>query len=107
LGRRRVDKLVKLWRRNGDEAFLLVHVEVQSQEETGFAERMYVYNYRLFDRYHRLVASFAVLGDERSGIRYTLKPAAQLLWQSGRHVEKLSKVLNGWKHSCYLRPLRL
>lgn len=69
LGRRRVDKLVKLWRRNGDEAWVLVHVEVQSQEETGFAERMYIYNYRLFDRYHRLVASFAVLGDERSGWR--------------------------------------
>jgi len=69
LGQRRVDKLVQVWRKGGDEAWVLVHVEVQSQEETGFAERMYVYNYRLFDRYHRRVASLAVLGDERSGWR--------------------------------------
>ncbi|MFQ5343168.1 MAG: cytosolic protein, partial [Anaerolineae bacterium] len=69
LGRRRVDKLVQVWRKGGDEAWVLVHVEVQSQEEAGFAERMYVYNYRLFDRYHRRVASLAVLGDERPGWR--------------------------------------
>jgi len=30
---------------------------------------MYVYNYRLFDRYNRTVASLAVLGDERPGWR--------------------------------------
>jgi hypothetical protein len=69
LGQRRADKLVKVWQKNGDETWVLVHVEVQSQEETGFAERMYVYNYRLFDRYHRRVASLAVLGDERAGWR--------------------------------------
>ena len=69
LGSRRVDKLARVWRREGDETWVLVHVEVQSQQEAGFAERMYVYNYRLFDRYHRHVASLAVLGDERAGWR--------------------------------------
>ena len=64
LGQRRVDKLVKVWQKNGDEAWVLVHAEVQNQPDAGFAERMYVYNYRLFDRYHRRVASLAVLGDE-------------------------------------------
>ncbi len=64
-GQRRADKLVKVWRRDGGEAWVLVHVEVQSQEEAAFAERMYVYNYRIFDRYRRRVASLAVLGDER------------------------------------------
>ncbi len=69
LGQRRVDKLVKVWQKNGDEAWVLVHAEVQNQPDAGFAERMYVYNYRLFDRYHRRVASLAVLGDERVGWR--------------------------------------
>ena len=64
LGRRRVDKLMKVWQKGGEEAWVLVHVEVQSQAEASFAERMYVYNYRLFDRYRRRVASLAVLGDE-------------------------------------------
>lgn len=64
IGRKYVDKLVKVWTKNGEEAWVLVHIEVQSQKETGFAERMYIYHLRLFDRFHRLVASFAVLGDE-------------------------------------------
>lgn len=68
-GRRVVDKLVKVWRTNGQDEWVLVHIEVQSQPETDFARRMYVYNYRLFDRYNRKVASFAILGDDRTGWR--------------------------------------
>lgn len=62
-GRRLVDKLVRVRRNSGEEAWVLVHVEVQGQADSSFAERMYVYNYRLFDRYHRKVASLAVLAD--------------------------------------------
>ena len=68
-GRRVADKLVKVWRTNGQDEWVLVHLEVQSQPETEFAQRMFVYNYRLFDRYNRKVASFAVLGDNRLGWR--------------------------------------
>jgi hypothetical protein len=67
--RRVVDKLVKVWRTTGEEAWVLIHVEVQSQEEADFARRMYVSNYRLFDRYNRSVVSLAVLGDDRPGWR--------------------------------------
>jgi hypothetical protein len=69
LGKRLVDKLVKLYRQNGEEAWVLVHIEVQSQEESNFAQRMFVYNYRIYDRYKRTVASLAVLGDERDNWR--------------------------------------
>jgi hypothetical protein len=51
IGPRRVDHLVKVWLPGGTEQFLLIHVEVQMSVETAFARRMYVYNYRLFDRY--------------------------------------------------------
>lgn len=68
-GRRVVDKLVKVWRTNGQDEWVLVHIEVQSQPDTDFARRMYVYNYRLFDRYNRRVASFAILGDDRASWR--------------------------------------
>jgi hypothetical protein len=64
LGRRLADKLVKVYRAGGEESWILAHVEVQSQEETDFPRRMFVYNYRIFDRYNRSVASLAVLGDE-------------------------------------------
>ena len=68
-GRRVVDKLVKVWRKSGESEWVLVHVEVQSQPATDFARRMFIYNYRLFDRYNRTVASFAILGDNRPAWR--------------------------------------
>lgn len=37
LGRRLVDKLVKIYRSSGEEAWVLIHIEVQSQEEADFA----------------------------------------------------------------------
>jgi len=69
LGRRLADKLVKIWRSGGEEAWVLIHMEVQSQSESGFAQRMFVYHYRIYDRDKRSVASIAVLGDERSSWR--------------------------------------
>jgi hypothetical protein len=68
-GRRLADKLVKVWRRDGEETWVLIHVEVQGQAEADFPQRMYVYNYRLFDRYNRQVVSLAVLTDERANWR--------------------------------------
>jgi hypothetical protein len=63
-GKRYVDKLVRVWREDDQEAWVLVHIEIQSQVDAGFSKRMYTYNYRIFDKYDRVVASFAVLGDE-------------------------------------------
>ncbi|HEV3444913.1 MAG TPA: Rpn family recombination-promoting nuclease/putative transposase [Gemmataceae bacterium] len=69
MGKRLADKLFKVWLKNGEEAWVLVHIELQNQPEGEFAERMYVYNYRIYDRYRRKVASLAVLGDEQANWR--------------------------------------
>jgi hypothetical protein len=69
LGKRLVDKLVKVWLRNGEEIWVLAHIEIQNQPETGFSERVYVYNYRIYDRYRQRVASLALLTDERASWR--------------------------------------
>jgi hypothetical protein len=69
LGRRYADKLVKVWRNSGEEAWVMTHIEIQGQEETGFSERMFTYNYRLRDRYNQPVVSLAILGDERPNWR--------------------------------------
>jgi hypothetical protein len=69
LGLRLADKLFKVWRKDGQEAWVLIHVEVQSQPDPDFPERMYVYNYRIFDRFRKPVVSLAVLGDERPNWR--------------------------------------
>jgi hypothetical protein len=63
-GRRTVDKLVKVWRHNGVETWVLIHVEVQTRRQRGFGRRMFVYNCRIADRYNREVVSVAVLADD-------------------------------------------
>ena len=65
IGRRLVDKVAKVWLLDGEEAWVLVYVEVQGQYDSQFAERMYTYNYRLFDRHKKRVISLAVLADEQ------------------------------------------
>jgi hypothetical protein len=64
LGKRLADKLVKVWKLNGEETWVLVHIEIQSQKESRFGERMFVYYYRLRDKYDLPIASLAILGDE-------------------------------------------
>ncbi len=66
-----VDRLIKLRRLSGEECWVLVHVEVQAQRDATFAERMFRYHYRIFDRYDQVPVSVAVLADESS----TWRPA--------------------------------
>ncbi len=67
-GEREGDKLFKVWQKNGEAAYLLIHVEIQSQRDNLFEERMYVYHYRSFD-IHKRVISLAILGDDQPNWR--------------------------------------
>ncbi|TFW21060.1 transposase [Duganella callida] len=67
-GRRLLDKLVRVHLRDGGEQWVLVHLEVQGRHDAGFAERIFTYHYRVYDRYRKPVASLAVLAD--SGRRW-------------------------------------
>ncbi len=69
LGKRLADKLVKVWGRDGKAQVVYIHVEIQGRREKVFAKRMYIYNYRAFDRYQRPVVSLAVLADTSPGWR--------------------------------------
>lgn len=61
---RYADKLLKVWLLDNQEIWLLIHIEVQSQYDLKFPQRMFIYNYRAFDLYHKPVISLAILGDE-------------------------------------------
>ena len=63
-GKQRVDTLVQVACLDGTPAWVVIHVEVQSQRDAVFAERMYRYHARLYDRDRVPVVSLAVLGDE-------------------------------------------
>ena len=69
LRERRVDLLVKVFRRDGGEAWILIHVEVQGYYEKEFEERVLVCNHRVRERYRREVVSLAVLTDDRPSWR--------------------------------------
>ena len=71
LGKRFVDKLVSVMLLNGDDKWIYIHVEVQGSRQVEFAKRMFVYYYRIFDRYDRPVASMAVLADEHANWKPT------------------------------------
>ncbi len=64
LGQRVVDKLFEVRLVEGRVACLLIHVEVQNQRDTDFQKRMFVYYYRILERYNeRPLVSIAILGD--------------------------------------------
>lgn len=63
VGNRIVDKLIEVYLRNGDEAYIIVHLEVQGNLDPKFEERMFTYRYRLRDLHNKPIASLAVLID--------------------------------------------
>jgi len=63
LGRRYADKLVKVWQIQGEEIWLLIHVEIQAKSEDNFAQRMFSYNLRIFDKFAKPAISLAILCD--------------------------------------------
>ncbi|MBF0437770.1 MAG: hypothetical protein HQL93_01480 [Magnetococcales bacterium] len=71
IGDRRMDKLVKVWRFDGKEFWVLIHIEIQGDRKTNFASGMYVFQYRAYDLYHVPVVGLAILADEELGWRPT------------------------------------
>lgn len=69
--KRIADALFKVWLKDGNEAWLLLHIEIQAQEEACFPERMFIYNYRIFDRYQKPIISVAILADDNPAWRPT------------------------------------
>jgi hypothetical protein len=53
--KRFADKLYQVWLLDGQEVWILIHIEIQSQYETDFPEQMYIYNYRAFDLFSLFV----------------------------------------------------
>src|SRR5438270_591568 len=71
LRKRRVtaDFLVNVWRKDGGEQWILIHIELQAQKDVEFPERMFLYNFRAYDLYRRPVFSLAILADREAAWR--------------------------------------
>ncbi|MBX9742428.1 MAG: Rpn family recombination-promoting nuclease/putative transposase [Chthoniobacterales bacterium] len=63
-GKRFSDMLFKVWLKNGEEKWILIHLEIQGQNDKELAQRMFIYNYRTYDQYQQQpVVSIALLLD--------------------------------------------
>ncbi len=72
VGKRYTDVLARVYLKSGTRACVFVHVEVQQTRDNNFPERMFIYNYRAFDRYKKKDEKFislAVLTDENENWR--------------------------------------
>jgi len=84
-GQRVVDKLVKVFLRDGSEKWLLIHIEIQGYRESDFPKRVYHCNYRIFDRLGEKVISVALLTDNDPEFRENLYEISQ--WGFRLHFE--------------------
>ena len=64
LGPTDADRLFRVTLRTGESLRLLIHAEVQSQHDPHLPRRMFVYHYRLKDRYDVPLVGLTILGDE-------------------------------------------
>ena len=63
-GRKMADQIAKVHLKNGKEQWVLVHTEVQSEDDEDFPLRMFQYYYRIFDRYGKKIVAIAVFSNK-------------------------------------------
>ncbi|MCI0524235.1 MAG: DUF4351 domain-containing protein, partial [Acidobacteria bacterium] len=84
-GLKLADKLAKVWLKDGNELWVLIHTEVQGQAAEDFNQRVYVYNYKIVDRFGAEVVSLAVVtgrvGETRLGRYETGRWGCRLLFE--------------------------
>ncbi len=90
-GVRTVDLLLKVWRKTGQEQWVLIHIEIQAQRMAGLPGRINTYNNRAGDRYNLPVVSFVVLADDDPG------------WEPEPHVFELW----GFRKECRYPTVKL
>ena len=63
------DRLLKVHRKDGQEAAVMVHIEIQSQKTYDFPARVYRYNYRIYDFHNGPCVSLVILADDNKNWR--------------------------------------
>ena len=62
-GRKMADQIAKVYLKNGQEQWVLVHTEVQAEDGDDFPLRMFEYYYRIFDRHQQKIIAIALFTD--------------------------------------------
>lgn len=64
-----VDKLAKVYRKDGGEEWILIHIEVQGQYRKDFGSRMFRYYYRILDKYAKPITAYAIFTEASKVVR--------------------------------------
>lgn len=60
-GRNVADQIVKVTLKNGEDKWILIHIEVQGEANSNFSKRMFRYFYRIYDKFDKDVYAIAIL----------------------------------------------
>jgi predicted transposase/invertase (TIGR01784 family) len=102
IGQKHTDKLVEVTLKNNSKKWILIHIEVQAQNQLDFPERMFVYNYRIYDRFKIPVTSVAILADDSATWRPG--PFRYGMWGSTMGLDYLTTKLLDYKEKwAYLK----
>src|SRR5262249_54932144 len=64
IGNRIADKLIKVWKKDGKEALVLCHLEVDGNPKKRLPNRMMIYRFRIYDLHRLPIISIAILIDD-------------------------------------------
>ena len=96
-----VDKLMEVYLKNGESAYVLIHLEVQGQFDLHFEERMFIYYCRLNDLHKKPIASLAILVDADEDWR--LGSYKKELW--GSSIEMRFPIIKIIDYKSHIREL--
>lgn len=63
---RKADKVVKVYLKDGTEQWIIIHIEVQGYKDPDFAKRMFIYYYRLWEKFGKPIASLVIYSDNNA-----------------------------------------
>src|ERR1700744_5307743 len=86
-GTKVVDKLVKVYLRDGSERWMLLHLEVQGNSKGDFARRMFEYFIRIFAKHGHPVAAIAIFTG-KDGKKMPGMYEDHCLWMRARYEYK-------------------
>ncbi|MBF0611457.1 MAG: hypothetical protein G8345_04280 [Magnetococcales bacterium] len=78
IGNRHMDRLAKVWLKNGLERCILIHVDIQGERQKNFPDRMFIYYYRSYDLKQWPVVGVAILADTNK--KWRPREFRQELW---------------------------
>ncbi len=105
IGKRISDKLIQVYLKDGQNVWALIHLEVEGSNQKNFAERIYIYRYRIFDRHKKDIATLAILVDDKQDWRPNLYEKE--FWGSKLRLEyPILKILDFKQHKKMLLESR-